>query len=106
MTEKEINNWLIFGLAVAWFCKIGFHFVYLKSADKSIKELNFLSFYLNFLNFPTSLMIISPIFFSRTGDEGKETKDKKRRVRISTYILWTMFVLNISYSVISEALVA
>ena len=97
MTEQEIINCLGFGLAVAWFCKIGFHFVYLKSADKRIKELNFASFYLNIKNFPTSIVIICPIFFSRTGDEGPEIKETKRRARISTYVLWTMFAVYILY---------
>lgn len=97
MTEQEMFNWLSFGLVVAWFCKIGFHFVYLKSADERIREMNFVSFYLNIKNFPTSVMIIAPMFISRTRDEGQEIKKIKRRARISTYVLWTMFAVNITY---------
>jgi|GEM_PF-4925746 len=93
MTEQEVINWLGFGIAVIWFCKIAFHFVYLKAVDKSIKELNFISFYLNLENFFTSLLIISPFFFSRTGTEGQKIGRTKWKVKISTYALWTMFVL-------------
>ena len=93
MTEQEIINWLGFGLAVAWFCKIGFHFVYLKVADKSIKELNFISFYLNIRNFSTSFLITSPLFFSKTESDDQEIEMTRRKASISTYVLWTMFTL-------------
>ena|SRR5690349_10370309 len=99
MTEQDAINWLGFGLSVAWFCKIGFHFVYLKAADKRIKELNFVMFYLNIKNFPTSFMILFPIFFSRTRDEEQEIKEKKKRARISSYFLLTMFALFFLYVV-------
>ena len=39
MTEQDIIDWLLLCTVVVWFFKIGFHFVYLKSVDKSIKEL-------------------------------------------------------------------
>lgn len=93
MTEQEIINWLGFGIAVAWFCKIGFHFVYLKAVDKSIKELSFISFYLKIENFLTSVLLVSPFFFPRTGNEGQEVKKTKRKAKIATYVLWTMFAL-------------
>jgi hypothetical protein len=93
MTEQEITNWLIFGVAVAWFCKIGFHFAYLKTVDKSIKELNFVSFYLNISNFFKSFLLISPFFFSKAVTEGQEIKRTKWKVKMSTYALWTMFAL-------------
>lgn len=76
---------------------MGYHFVYLKSADKTIKELNFVSFYLNIKNFPTNIKIVFPVFFSRTGEEGPEIKKTKRRARISSYVLLTMFAVNLLY---------
>ncbi len=93
MTEEEITNWLIFGVAVAWFCKIGFHFAYLKKVDKSIKELNFVSFYLNITNFFKSVLLISPFFFSKTMTADQEINRRKWKVKISAYALWTMFAL-------------
>ena len=93
MTEQEIINLLGFGIAVVWLCKIGFHFIYLKSVDKSIIESNFVSFYLKIDNFLTSFLLVSPFFFARPGSEEHEIKLKKWRVRISVYALWTMFML-------------
>jgi hypothetical protein len=93
MIEQETTNWLIFGVAVAWFCKIGFHFAYLKVVDKSIKELNFVSFYLNIGNFLKSFLLVSPFFLSKTIAEGQEINRIKWKVKISTYALWTMFAL-------------
>jgi len=93
MTEQEITNWLIFGVAIAWFCKIGFHFVYLKAVDNSIKELNFISFYLKIENFFTSFLIILPFFLSKKGTEELEINKTKLKAKISTYALWTMFAL-------------
>ncbi len=97
MTEQEITNGLITGVAVAWSCKIGFHFVYLKAVDSSIKEQNFISFYLNIANFFTSVLLVSPIFVSRTGTEGREIRRRKWKAKISSYALWTMFALTVFY---------
>lgn len=91
MTELETTNWLIFGVVVAWFCKIGFHFAYLKAADNSLKELNFISFYLKIDNFFTSVLLISPFFFARKGTEEQDIK--RQKAKISTYALWTMFAM-------------
>jgi hypothetical protein len=93
MTGQQIINWLGFGIAVAWACKIGFHFVYLKSGEKPIKESNFISFYLNLENFLTSVLLVLPFFFGRSGTEDREIKTKKRKAKISVYVLWTMFIL-------------
>lgn len=93
MARQEIINWLGFGIAVAWFCKIGFHFVYLKTIDKGIKELNLISFYLNIENFFTSILLVSPFFFSRKGNEEQDVKRIKKKAKISTYVLWAMFAL-------------
>jgi hypothetical protein len=97
MKEHEITNWLIFGVAVAWFCKIGFHFLYLKAVDASIKELNFISFHLKIENLFTSVLLVSPFFFSRTGTEEQKTKRTKWKARISTCLLWAMFGVTAFY---------
>ena len=92
MTEEQIIDWLGFGILIAWVCKIGFHFVYLKAVDSRIKEMNFVLFYLNFRNILTSFVIVSPLFFARAGSAAEEIKII-RRAKISTLVLWTMFVL-------------
>jgi hypothetical protein len=86
-----IINLLCFGIAVAWFCKIGFHFAYLKEINKNIKEANFVSFFLKIENLFTTILIISPIFISRNSVE--ERKSTKRRAKLSTYMLWAMFAI-------------
>jgi hypothetical protein len=93
MTEQEIINLIGFGICVAWFCKIAFHFVYLKAVDKNIKELNFISFYLNFNNFFTSIMIIAPFFVSRDRNDGHEIQEMRTRAKLSSWTLWAVFVL-------------
>jgi hypothetical protein len=98
MTEQEITNWLCFGIAVAWFCKIGFHFAYLKSADmRMIKESSFVSFYLKIENIFASFLLVSPLFFAKSGNEEGVNEPKKWRARISVYVLWTMFIMTGSY---------
>jgi hypothetical protein len=86
-------NWLNFGIAVAWFCKIGFHFAYIKKTNKNIKEANFISFFLKIENLATSILIISPLFFSRNSVEEHKIKSTKRSAKLSTYMLWAMFAI-------------
>lgn len=93
MTEPEFINLLGFGIAVTWFCKIGFHFVYLKAADKSIKELNFISSYLKIEKFFASFLLISSFFFSSSVTEVQALKITKRNAKVSTYVLWIMFAV-------------
>jgi hypothetical protein len=59
-------NWLNFGIAVAWFCKIGFHFAYLKEINKNIKAANFISFFLKIENLATSILITHHSSFRET----------------------------------------
>src|SRR5260221_13724220 len=97
MTEEDILNLLILGIVAVWACKIAFHFAYLKAVDSSIKELNFFSFYRKLYNFPTGLLVIFPIFISRTDNGGEEIRRKKNKARLSTCILLTMWILTIFY---------
>ncbi len=93
MKEQAITNWLIFGVAVAWACKIGFHFLYLKASDNSVREPNFVSFYLKIENLLLNIRIILPIFLSGKVADNEKIRRMKWRAKVSTYVLWAMFGL-------------
>jgi hypothetical protein len=92
MKSESITNILILLVAVFWFVKIHFHYVYLKSIKAIDAPGNFISFYLRFENFFWSGYIISP-FFADKLKPGSESGNI--RARVATLLLWLSMIVAI-----------
>jgi len=75
---------------------MGFHFENLRSTG-TIKESNFISFFLNPENLFRTILIISPFFFLAKDSEGDNEKRKNNGLTLSAYALWFMFAVTFYY---------
>ena len=93
---EEIVNLLVLALLTIWIFKIAFHFNYLRSIG-TVKESNFVSFFLNPENLFRTILIVSPLFLLKKDEEKENEESTEERLTLSAYALWIMFAVAFYY---------
>jgi len=99
MDSNDLTTLLTLIFVIIYAFKIGYHFNYFKAIDQSIKEITFITFYINLFNIKRSIQIILPLFFSKVEDKKTEVQQGlARKALAATLILWGWMVISLYLS--------